>query len=120
MIDTTKIKEGMTIFDKNGDKIGTVEYVQYSDEDYNQPGVETATTTTTDDTSHLVKSLARALVDENDIPEVVLERLNHAGYIRMDSSSFLDSDYYVPMDMVTNVVGEDIHIRTEKDSLISA
>lgn len=122
MIDVTRIKEGMTVYNKSGDKIGTVDYVQFGDEDPNKTGVETVTAMNTayDNTTNIVKSLADILVNEGDhIPQELRDRLNRSGYIRLNSSGFFESDYYIPLNTVTGVMGENIHIGTTKDELIA-
>lgn len=38
-----QIREGMEVYDRHGDKVGTVGYVQFSDEDLSDEEPETAT-----------------------------------------------------------------------------
>ena len=123
MIDMTRIKDGMTVFNKDGDKIGKVDYVQFGDEDPNTLGVETVSAMDTADevTTNIVTSLAKTLFDEEDrIPQELRDRLNRSGYFRLNSSGFFESDYYVPLNRVTSIVGENVHIGTTKDELISS
>jgi len=124
MIDVTRIKEGMTVYNINNDKIGTVDYVKFSDEDSNHPGAETASPSDEpyENNIGVIKAVATAgsVIDENDnIPQVLRARLNHSGYIRVNSSGFFESDYYVSLEKVTSIAGENVHVETTKEDLIS-
>jgi len=122
MLDVTRIKKGMTVYNIKGDKIGTVDYVKFSDENPNKPGADTATAVDTayENTTDIVTSLATVLDDEGDnIPKVLRDRLNHLGYIRLNSSGFFESDYYIPLNKVTDVIGENVHLNTTKEELIA-
>jgi len=122
MIDMTRIMDGMTVYNKDGDKIGTVDYVKFSDEDPNQPGIATVSAMDTADeqTIDIVKSFADVLTNEGDhLPQELRDRLNHSGYIRLNSSGFFESDYYIPLNMVTAVIGGNVHIGATKEQLIA-
>ena len=121
MIDVTQIKEGMTVYTEANEKIGTVDDVQFGDEDPNHPGAETASTQIDNGANTLVESLARALVDEGDhIPVELRKRLQRYGYIRLKTGNLFESDYYIPMYMVTSVAGANVHVKATKDNLVKA
>jgi len=123
MIDTTRIKEGMTVYNTNGDKIGTVEYVKFSDENPNHPGVETATPAESTEENRLgiIKAVATvvSIAEDDNIPQVLRDRLNHSGYIRMSSTGFFESDYYISLDKVISITGENVQVEATKEELIS-
>lgn len=121
MIDTTKIKENMTVYDTDGDKLGTVAYVQYTDENPNNLGPETASFSTFESNeSHLVKSFAKAIIGEdNDMPEEVRKHLMHTGYIRLETNNIFETDYYIPLNQVSAIMGENVHLETSKDDLLT-
>ena len=120
MIDTTLIKEGMTVYDEDGDKIGTVDFVQYSDEDYNKPGPETVSTTPDPSNEmNIFKSFAQALSGEEEMPEEVRKYYERYGYIRMKSSKIFDSNYYVGLNNVSAIMGDNVHLTTTKDELMA-
>jgi len=120
MIDTTQIKEGMTVYDEDDNKIGTVDYVQYTDEDYNKPGPETVSTASDPRSEmNILKSFAQALGAEDDMPTEVREYYERYGYIRLKSSGIFDSDYYVTLNNVSAIIGDNIHLTTTKDELMA-
>ncbi len=121
MIDTTQIKEDMTVYDVDGDKLGTVAYVQYTDEDPNNPGPETSSFSTFEpNTNNLVKSFAQAIgATEDNMPDEVRRHLMRTGYIRLETNNIFETDYYIPLNQVTSVIGENVHLETNKDDLLT-
>lgn len=124
MIDTTLIKEGMTVYDEHENKVGSVGYVQYTDEDYNKLGPETISPST--DVKHantegfsFFKAFAEAFTSEDDMPEEVRQYLEHHGYFRLKTGNPFESDYYVSMNNVSAIVGQNLHLKTNKDELLS-
>ncbi|PJF32866.1 MAG: hypothetical protein CUN57_03665, partial [Phototrophicales bacterium] len=107
---TTRIKEGMTVYTDTNEKLGTVEFVKYGDEDLSRPGAETATPGYTDDDSpSLIKAVARALVDDDELPEELRSHLLRYGYLRLDTGTLFESDYYVPFNLVTRITGDNVY-----------
>jgi len=120
MIDTTLIKEGMTVFDQHENKIGTVDFVQYTDEDYDDPGPETASTTPeTLNEFNIFKSFAQALTGEEEMPEEVRKYFERHGYIRLETANIFESDYYISLNNVTAIVGDNVHVSTTKDEMMA-
>lgn len=121
MLDTTQIKEGMTVYTDTNDKLGTVDYVQFGDEDPNHHGVETATASQAGKSAPtLIEAVGQALTGGNDhLPEEVRANLIRYGYFRLKTGNLFESDYYVPFNLVTDVVGGNIHIQTTKENLIT-
>lgn len=120
MIDTTQVKEGMDVYDSDENKIGTVEFVQYTDEDYSKPGPETASTTPEPTNEfNIFKSFAKALTGEEEIPEEVRRHLERTGYIRLETGNIFESDYYVSLKNVSAIVGNNVHLSTKKDDMLA-
>lgn len=121
MLDTTQIKEGMKVYTDTNDELGVVEYVKFGDEDLNHPGAETSTSSETgDDSTDIFKALARALVDDDNLPEEVRSRLERYGYLRLDTTQLFESDYYVPFNLISHIEGDKVFIKANKDELVTA
>ena len=121
MVDTTQIKEGMTVYTPDNEKLGTVEYVQYGDEDPGHPGIETVTSGHMDSGSpSIIRAFARGLTGDEHLPAEIRANLMRYGYFRLKTGNLFESDYFVPFNLVQDVVGENIHIEATKDNLITA
>lgn len=112
------IKEGMKVIDGNGDEIGKVELVKYSDEDPNRPGPETATSSNIPDRNvSWVDDVIRALDLDNDVPEEVMKRFQREGFIRIDSNKLFGGDYYATLNEVANVTKDTIKLHTARENI---
>ncbi|HML21034.1 MAG TPA: hypothetical protein PKD09_05260 [Aggregatilinea sp.] len=114
------IHEGMDVYDVEGNKIGTVDYVQFGDENPATPEVESATATDPNQIGEdsLMEDIAEALMPGSDLPEEVRSTLIREGYIKIDSG-FLRSDRYAPLSQVASVNTERVTLKTNRDELIS-
>lgn len=115
-----QIHEGMTVYDRTGAAIGTVEFVRFGDEDPQQPGPETITGSQVDNTSGswLVESVAAVFSDE-DLPDTLRDRLVRHGFVRVDAG-LLASDRFVLPDQIATVSDDGVHLRVVDDELIKA
>jgi len=106
----SQIHEGMEVYDREGQKVGTVEHVQFGDEDPTNPGVETRTAQNPELLNNsLVENLAEALAGTNDVPEVVRARLLRYGFIKVDTG-LLSSDRYIMPDQIAHVAEDRVHL----------
>lgn len=114
----SQIHENMPVYDREGNKIGTVKAVQLGDEDLARPGVETATAQTPDvPGNELVEDLARALDFEAPVPAEIRTRFERYGYIRIDTG-LLSSDRYACADQVTKVTADRVDLDAVEDDLV--
>ena len=121
MLDETQIKEGMTVYTDTDDKLGTVEYVKFGDEDLNHHGFETETAgQTKTESTNIIRILARGIAGTDELPEEIRANLLRYGYFRLKTGKLFESDYYVPLNLVNDIVGESIHIHATKDDLVAA
>jgi hypothetical protein len=119
MLDLTKIKEDMTVYDADGNKMGTVEYVRFSDEDPNKLGPETTTHSEFDATKNSIVSAFALAISADDLPDEVKMHLMRTGFIQLTTSNILKSDRYIPLDQVSDVIGENIHLSATKDEVFT-
>jgi hypothetical protein len=116
-----QIHTGMRVFDRNEHEVGTIEYVQFTDEDPTKPGPETATETvdkTSPERNGFVEGIARAIAGGDDLPEEVRQKLLRDGYIKIDTG-LLRSDVYALPDQVSSVSSEKVYLDVTRDELIS-
>jgi hypothetical protein len=114
-----KVHEGMTVYDYNGDSIGTVSFVQMTDELPGQPGPETAGETASESIydDSFIEDVAEVFTGESDLPDELRSKLLHEGYIRIDIG-ILRSDRFATADQVASVSDEEVHLNVDADSLI--
>lgn len=110
------VREGMTVVDSTGDKVGKVEGLKMGD-----PEAATEQGNELQDTG-FIGDLANAVFGderEPDVPGPARARLLRSGYIKIDSPGFLiETDRYVPADMIASVDGDTVHLRVPKDQLV--
>jgi hypothetical protein len=109
------VREGMTVVDSAGEKVGKVEDFKMGD-----PGAATDEGNELPD-GGLMGDVARVFGDERepDVPGPARARLLRTGYIKVDSPGFLvETDRYVPADHVESVSGDTVRLRVTKDMLV--
>jgi len=114
------IREGMEVYDIQGDKVGHVEYVQFGDEDVTTLGTDTQTAVDPalrrDDS--LMENIAEALTPDNDLPEQLASQMIREGYIKI-GTGMLRSDRYALMSQVASVTAERVDLNAHKDALVT-
>ena len=117
-----KIKDGMEVFDRDGAKVGTVEFVHFgaSSELDEELGTVPATTdeyeTTGDEYVAFIKKVFGA---GEEFPETVKNRLLQEGFIRVDSDNLFGEDRYVMDDKIASVAGDRVNLIVDEDDLIT-
>ncbi len=115
-----QIHTGMTVYDQDDKKVGTVDYVQMSDE--SAQGREYGTGPATIEPSGepqppLLRAVARVF-DEDDLPDELRRRLLHNGFIRINAAGLLARDRYVMPDQIASVSGDRVKLNVSRDQLI--
>lgn len=112
----TMIREGMPVHDSTGDKIGTVDLVQYgADEDRGRGAAEPGDISDRADNS-FVDDIANAFTSDG-LPEAVRSRLLQDGFIRIDAAGLFAADRYVLSDQIADVSGGRVTLRVSRDEL---
>jgi hypothetical protein len=115
-----QIHSGMKVYDRNEHEIGTIEDVQFTDEDPTQPGPETATETIdkiSPERNDLVEGIAKVIAGDNGLPEELREKLLRDGYIKIDTG-LLRRDVYALPDQVSSVSDDNVYLQVTRDELI--
>jgi len=115
----TQVYEGMDVYDREGKKVGKVEYIQIGDENPASPGSET--TTARDPNNFMedtfVENVAEAFVGKDNIPDTIRNRMIRQGFIRIDTG-MLSADRYALSEHVASVDEDRVRLRVANDELI--
>lgn len=117
----TRIYEGMTVYDPEGTKIGTVKevYLGAVTPAADERGQGSATTSDlgSPETS-LLEDFARAISPTEPFPEELRQRLLREGFIRIDCSGIFAADRYAMSDQIAQVVDDQVTLRVTRDNLL--
>ncbi|HZQ10745.1 MAG TPA: hypothetical protein VFD70_29475 [Anaerolineae bacterium] len=112
-------KEGMKVYDRDGNEIGTVDRVYLGEVSPKQDemGKGPATVEPRQPTNEVTDVLRRAFSND-DLPEVLRNRLLRNGFLHMDAKGILAPDRYVLPDQIASVSGDRITLRASRQELI--
>jgi hypothetical protein len=117
----TRIYEGMTVYDRTDQKIGTVEHVYFGavsqEADTHGDGPTTAPFPGEHESS-LIEDFAKAVAAGDEMPEPLRQRLLRHGFMRIDSTGLFAADRYVMPDQIADVSGDRVTLRVTRDELI--
>jgi len=113
----TKVQKDMAVFDRDGNRIGTVKDIQFGDEDLERPGVETSTGQTPEvEGNQLIRDVVGAIKpDERILPELKA-RLKRYGYIKVNTG-LLSADRYAGADQIASVGENRLDLNAALDEL---
>jgi len=123
-----RVREGMTVLDAAGARLGTVRRVQMGDPQAvttqgNEPvagtaGAVTAPSGATAGESGVAIGAPFAASDagELDVPAPLRRQLQRTGFIEVDGPDLSAADRYVPGDRVADVAGDMVHLRPAPDA----
>lgn len=114
-----QVEEGMEVYDRDGNAIGTVDRVQFGDENPLQPGVETATVSPAqrDRSDSLIENIFDVFRGD-EIPEVMRTNLLRYGFLRVDAPGLLNTDRYVTPKQIQSVTHNRVTLNVSKDELV--
>jgi hypothetical protein len=119
----TQIYEGMTVYDRAGEKIGTVEHVYLgegsNEVDQHGEGPATAPSPGRGESS-LLEDIATTIFPSDHVPESLRQRLLRQGFLRIDSTGLLAADRYVMPDQIADVSKDRVTLRVTRDELIKS
>jgi hypothetical protein len=117
----TQIREGMDVYDRDNERIGTVDEVYFGEASDIQraqgTGSATAPVDETTNENTFVGMIAEAF-DPREVPDELAARLRRSGYIRLDSAGLFRSDRYIVPDQIASVIDQNVHLTTTRDELV--
>ncbi|GIV95541.1 MAG: hypothetical protein KatS3mg057_0198 [Herpetosiphonaceae bacterium] len=116
------IREGMEVYDHDGQQIGTVEQVYFGatagrTADQGRDAATAANPDVSRDES-LVEEFAEIFAAPSKLPEVLRNQLLRRGFIRVDASGLFANDRYVMPNQIAGVSGDRVMLRVSRDELI--
>ena len=119
----TQIYEGMTVYDRAGEKIGTVEHVYLgglSNEVHKRGGGPVTAPSPGRGESSLIEDLATVMLPSDQVPETLRQRLLRHGFLRIDSTGLFAADRYVMPDQIAHGSEDRVTLRVTRDELITS
>lgn len=115
-----QISEGMTVYDPQGDQIGTVKYVYLGAvmEEEDERGIGAATTDAADMSANTLIEDFAMLFAPDPMPETLRHRLLRHGFIRIDSAGLFASDRYAMPRQIASVSGDRVTPRVSREELM--
>lgn len=115
-----QIDEGMRVYDREDNEIGTVRKVFLGSvtEEMDERGGGPATASSPavrDDT--LVDNLVEAFAVDEPLPETIRARLLRQGFIRIDVSGLFASDRFAMPEQIASVSDDRVRLRLTKEEL---
>ena len=116
----TAIREDMDVYGANGDHIGEVDFVYMgaSSPVENAMGTGAATTANTELRNEGILDVVAEALDGNDMPQVLRARLEHEGFIRIESDGLFSRDRFVLPEQIASVGNDRVTLKVNKSDLI--
>ncbi len=117
----TRIREGMTVYDRAGEKVGTVKQVYMGNTDplACERGLAPATPGPSGDRDDsLLEDLAEVFAPEDRLPGPLRQRLLRRGYVAIDSAGIFTGDRFAMPDQLGEVRAGEVMLSVAKDELI--
>ena len=113
-----QIREGMTVRDRDGNDLGKVDFVHFSDEDPGTPGPETLTAGADPrEDRHSILDVVADALGAHHVPEELRQRLLRNGFLRVDRGLF-GHDRYVLPDQIASVRDGEVILSASRDDLV--
>lgn len=116
----TTIHVGMDVYDRTHAHIGTVDDLKFP-ENITAPAVDPALADRQNGREELglVDALRRSF-GTDPIPDVLRERLEIDGYVRLDADGLFAADRFITPDQIALVAGDELILNVNKHELIKA
>lgn len=114
-----EVFKDMKVYDQANSEVGTVDWVQFGDEDTTKPGTETVTTRSSEAATGntLVESIVKVF-ESDRLPETLRDRLLRYGFIRVNGDGLFNADRYILPDQIASVADKKVKLKVNKSDLI--
>ncbi len=114
------IREDMEVYGANGDHIGEVEsvYMGASTPIENEMGTGAATNANTTLRGESILDVFADALDDDTVPDVLRARLQHDGFVRIESDGLFSSDRYILGEQIASVSNDRVILNVNKKDLI--
>lgn len=109
------IRDGMRVFDSDGEELGKVEYVRMGD-----PGA-ISNVSSQPKQGGILQGIAGALGAESEpnVPLPLRDQLERLGHIKIDGKGWIDTDRYVRSDQISAVEDDTVRLGVGKEALVT-
>jgi hypothetical protein len=117
----TQIYEGMTVYDQEDKKIGTVKDIYLGDvsEEAEVRGLGPATAFASGGSeTPLLEGFVKAISPSEPVPEELRQRLLRRGFISIDCTGIFTSDRYAMSDQIAHVSDDHVTLGVTCDALL--
>lgn len=116
-----RIHEGMTIYDNEQNRVGTVDTVYMGEANKETAGTELPATapSNTGERNTLAEDVANIFDPRDKIPEELAERLRYHGYVKIDGGWF-GADRYVLPEQIASVNDEGVYLTSDHGTPVKA
>lgn len=113
------LHKGMRVFDRSNQEIGKVEDFRFSENEDN-PDVIPTEVDGADRRRRggLVEDIAEAFLPDDEVPEVLRDRLLTGGYVRLDTKGLFAADRYILPEQIAASSGDALMLAVTKDELM--
>jgi hypothetical protein len=111
------VQHGMRVYDSSGEEIGTVDYVQFGDEDPSTEKVESATVSPAVQRDETILDAVQHMFRVDEIPDALQARLLRFGFVRIDAKGLFAADRYITPDQIASVADDKVALNVGKDAL---
>jgi hypothetical protein len=113
----SKIHKGMTVYDQSQTEIGTVELVQYGEEDPLKPRAHTTSYGMTPEQGEWLLESNRDVFGTDQLPDLLRDRLLLYGFIRLNGPGLYDTERYILPKQIQSIDGNRITLNISKNEL---
>ena len=117
----TNVREGMTVYDRAGRKVGTVERVYMGNTTAvdRERGLAPATSGPPGDRADSwLEDLAEVFAPQDALPEVLRERLRRQGYVAIDGAGIFTGTRFATPAQIAGVTDDGVTLNVAEDELI--
>lgn len=116
----SRVREGMTVYDRNNREVGTVKSVSMgggNDPVAARRQSQEAGAAPGDADEPLVGNLFDAFTPTDGVPDELRLKLEREGYVEIDSAGLLAADRYATPDQIAEVTSDGVILSTSRDQL---
>lgn len=115
------IQEGMTVYDRQNQRLGEVETVHFGAASAEQLAHGTGPTEVTKADmpySGPVTNIVGSLFEPSEVPQELADKLYRTGFVRIDSAGLFASDRYIMPNQIEKVDEDSVYLRVGSDDLV--
>jgi L-alanine-DL-glutamate epimerase-like enolase superfamily enzyme len=115
-----RIREGMSVYDLSGEKVGTVREVYFGTGAGFEATPQTAHDPDTgmDNGNPIYTVLESIFGSDDDLPDTLRNRMFHDGFIRINTDGIFASDRYALTEQISEALGDDVQLTVNYDELL--